>query len=333
MSRARRRLLWVAGGVLLLAVLGPLLAPNAPTSQFPDRAYAPPMRVHLIHEGSLRAPFVYRQVLVDRLLRQYADDTAVPVPLRWFRRGLASIDEAQGPLLLLGADSLGRDMLSRLLHGARWSLGVALAGLIGALALGTVVGALAGATGGRVEAVLMWCADFVLALPGAYLVLVLRGLLPPVLTPWKILGFMSLLLAASAWPHVARGVRAIVATERQREYAEAARAAGAGRWRIAWTLLPAARGFLLVEIVLLLPALLVAEATISFLGLGFPDTTASWGTMLEAAYNPGLLADAPWLLAPAAAIFLVTLAAQLAQPRASESGPAADPSTASPAVV
>ena len=331
-SRARRRLIWIAVSALLLAVLGPALAPNTPTAQFADRAYAPPMRVHLFHQGSLRAPFVYRQVLVDRVSRQYADDTAVPVSLRWLRHGLASVDEAQGPLLLLGADSLGRDMLSRVLHGARWSLGVALTGLAGALALGILVGALAGATGGRVEAVLMWCADFVLALPGTYLVLVLRGMLPPVLTPWEILGFMSLLMAASAWPHVARGVRAIVATERQREYAEAARAAGAGRWRIAWTLLPAARGFLLVEVVLLLPALLVAEATISFLGLGFPDSSASWGTMLEAAYNPQLLAEAPWLLAPAAAIFLVTLAAQIAQPRASEPDPAAAPSGASPAV-
>jgi peptide/nickel transport system permease protein len=333
MSRARRRLYWVAGSALLLAVLGPILAPNPPTAQFEDRAYAPPMRVHLFHQGSLRAPFVYRQVLVDRLSRQFADETAVPVPLRWFQHGLVSIDQTQGPLLLIGADPLGRDMLSRLLYGARWSLGVALAGLVGALALGTFVGALAGATGGRVEAVLMWCADFVLALPGAYLVLVLRGMLPPVLTPWKILGVMSLLLAASAWPHVARGVRAIVATERQRDYAEAARAAGAGRWRIAWTLLPAARGFLLVEIVLLLPALLVAEATISFLGLGFPATSASWGTMLDDAANPRLLAEAPWLLAPAAAIFLVTLAAQLAQPPAREFGPAAAPSAASPAVV
>jgi peptide/nickel transport system permease protein len=332
MPRARRRLFWVTGAVLIAAVLGPILAPNTPTAQFTDRAYAPPMRLRLVHDGALRGPFVYRQVLVDRVSRQYTNDTALPVPVRWFRRGLVSIDEDHGPLLLLGADALGRDTLSRLLHGARWSLGVALGGLIGALVLGTFVGGLAGATGGRVEAVLMWSADFVLALPGAYLVLVLRGLLPDVLAPMQILVLLSLLLAASAWPHVARGVRAIVATERQREYVEAARAAGAGTWRIGWTLLDAARGFLLVEIVLLLPALLVAEATISFLGLGFPDTSASWGTLLSDAANPQVLAEAPWLLAPAAAIFMVTLAAQIAQPRATAATSAA-PSGASPAVV
>ena len=311
----------------MLTIAGPALAPNTPTDQFADRAYAPPMRVRLIHDGALHAPFVYRQVLVNRLSRQYATDTTEPIPLRWFDRGLVSIDGGHGPLLLLGADALGRDTLSRLLHGARWSLGAALAGLVGALVLGVLVGGFAGASGGRVDAVLMWGADFVLALPGAYLVLVLRGLLSPVLTPGQILGMLSLLLAGSAWPHVARGVRAIVASERQRDYAEAARAAGAGRWRIAWSLLPAARGFLLVEVVLLLPALLVAEATISFLGLGFPDTSASWGTLLTDAASVNVLAEAPWMFAPAAAIFLVTLAAQLAQPRA---GAAAVAAAASP---
>ena len=331
MSRARRSLFWLTGAALFLAVAGPALAPNNTTSQFADRAYAPQMRVRFVHEGSLHAPFVYRQVLVNRVARQYEDDVTAPITLRWFRHGLVSIDEAQGPLLLLGADALGRDTLSRLLHGARWSLGAALAGLAGALVLGIVVGGLAGASGGRVDAVLMWSADFVLALPGAYLVLVLRGLLPGVPPPPQILGLLALLMAASAWPHVARGVRAIVATERQQDYAEAARAAGAGTWRIARSLLPAARGFLLVEIVLLLPALLVAEATISYLGLGFPETNASWGTMLIDAASVTVVTEAPWLLAPAAAIFVVTLAAQLAQPSASVVSPAIERKAPSPA--
>src|SRR4029077_15058912 len=91
---------------------------------------------------------------------------------------------------------------------------------------------------------------------------------------------MGGLFAVSAWPHVARGVRAIVAAERTRDYAEAARASGAGPLRVAWHLVPAARGFLAVQIVLLVPALLVAEATVSYFGLGFVEPSASWGTML-----------------------------------------------------
>ena len=314
-TRLARRLVWLAVFVFATAAAGPWLAPNEPTTQFADRTYAPPMRVRVWHDGSLRAPFVYRQVLTNRLSRVYDVDTSAPVALRWFRHGLVSIDDAHGPLLLLGGDQLGRDTFSRLLNGARWSLGVALAGLAGALILGVLIGGLAGALGRRTDAVLMWGADFVMALPGAYLVLVLRGMLSPVLSDWQVFMVLSLLLAASTWPHVARGVRAILSTERGRDYAEAARAAGAGRWRLIANLLPATRGFILVEVVLLLPALLIAEATISYLGLGFRDGSASWGTMLTDASNVNLLTEAPWLFAPAVAIVMVTLAAQLAHPR------------------
>ena len=157
----------------------------------------------------------------------------------------------------------------------------------------------------------MLVADFIVVLPGAYLVLVLRGLLPIVLEPDTVFVLMTGLFAVSAWPHVARGVRAIVAAERTRDYAEAARASGAGPLRVAWHLLPAARGFLAVQIVLLVPALLVAEATVSYFGLGFVEPTASWGTMLQDAGNVALMADTPWLLAPAVAIFVVVLSLNL----------------------
>ena len=139
----------------------------------------------------------------------------------------------------------------------------------------------------------------------------LRGVLPQVLSTAEVFAIMSVLFAVAAWPHVARGVRAIVAVERTREYADAARAAGAGPVRLVRHLLPAARGFLAVEIVLLVPALLVAEATVSYLGLGFPKPGASWGTMLQDAANVRVMAEAPWMLAPAAALFLVVLGVQL----------------------
>jgi peptide/nickel transport system permease protein len=307
-----------SAGIALLGVIGvvvlfaPVLSPNSPTAQFDDRAYAPPMRIHVRDHAGFHAPFVYRQVLDDRLMRRYHEDPTSRLPLAWLTNGrLVSLPAGQGPLLLLGGDALGRDLFARLLHGSRWSLGVALAGVLGALALGALVGGLAGATGGRADAVLMLLADFLLVLPGAYLVLVLRGVLPLVLSSAQVFWLMAGLFAIAGWPHVARGVRAIVLTERAQEYAEAARAAGAGAFRLLGHLLPAARGFLAVEIVLLVPALLVAEATISFLGLGFPPPTASWGTLLQDAANIRLLADAPWILSPALALFLVVLGVQL----------------------
>lgn len=298
--------------IALLALLAPVLSPNDPNSQFQDRAYAPPMRIRLSDADGLRAPFVYRQVLENRLARQFREDTASPLTVRWFLNGrLVSLAPSEGPLLLMGGDALGRDLFSRLLHAARLSLALAALGVAGALILGALVGGLAGSAGGAVESGLMFVTDFFLVLPGAYLVLVLRGVLPLVLSAREVFVLMTFLFALAAWPHAARGVRAIVATERQRDYAMAARAAGAGPVRLLRHLLPAARGFLGVEVLLLIPALLVAEATVSYLGLGFPIPTASLGTMLQDAARVSLMREAPWLLAPAVTLFLVVLAVQL----------------------
>ena len=312
-QRWSRRAGAAALGVIALAsVAAPALAPNPPETPLADRAYAPPTRLRIWHDGALRAPFFYAQELEDRLRRQYRDDVTRPIAVRWFRDGrLFSSDADEAPLLILGADALGRDVFARLLHGARLSLGVAALGVVGALAIGALVGGLAGSTGGVTEHALMLLADFVIVLPAAYLVLVLRGLLPLVLSAGAVFGILAVLFAVAAWPHAARGVRAIVAAERARDYAEAARAAGAGRLRLARHLLPAARGFLAVELALLLPALLVAEATVSYLGLGFPEPVASWGTLLHDAASVRVMAEAPWLLAPALALFVTVLAVQL----------------------
>jgi len=307
-----QRLAWAIVGLMTCGALAaPGISPHAPHEQFSDRSYAPPTRVHLRHGDTWHAPFVYRQVLVDRVNRQFADDTSHRVPLRWFRGGtLVSVNAEDGPLLWLGADGLGRDVWSRLWHGARLSLGVAFAGAIGALLVGTLLGAMAGAARGLTDTGITAVADFVVVLPAVYLVLVLRSAMPLVLDTPVIFLVLTLLFALAGWPHVARGVRAIVATERQRDYAEAARAAGAGRLRLLGHLVPASYGFLRTELVLLVPALLVAESTISFLGLGFPEPVPSWGLMLRAASSVSAMQTAPWMLSPAVFLFVGVLALQ-----------------------
>jgi peptide/nickel transport system permease protein len=292
------------------AIAAPALTPHRPERQFAE-FYAPPMPPRVRDaEGRWRLPFVYPVRLVDRLERRYEIDRSRPVPIRWLANGvLVSIDERHGPWFPLGSDAVGRDVFARLVYGARYSLGLALGAAVAAIALGALLGAVAGFTGGRVDEALMAFADFVLVLPAIYVVLALRAAMPLVLSPVQVFWILSGVLALAGWPFAARGVRALVATERLKEYAEAACAAGAGPWRILLRhLLPATRGFLVVQGLLLLPAFILAEATLSYVGLGFPDPTASWGQMLRDAGRGRAFADAPWLLAPAGAIVITILA-------------------------
>ncbi len=318
--RAARLGRWLLAAVAATALAAPALATNDPSQQFPDRAYAPPTLPRVLDEaGRWHAPFVYPLQLVDRLGRRYAEDRTQRVTLRWFSDGrLVSSGDPGTSWLPLGGDALGRDVFARVLRGAQLSLGVALAAVLGALCLGAMVGALAGFAGGRLDDALMRVADFVLVLPGIYVVLALRAAMPLVLTTAQVFWTVAGVLALAGWPYPARGVRALVAAERGKEYAEAARAAGAGSWRILLRhLLPATRGFLIVQATLLLPAFILAEATLSYVSLGFPEPVPSWGVMLQEAARAGALLDAPWLLAPAAGIVTTVLSVHLAAGRAS----------------
>lgn len=308
-----------AGLVLLvlvaaLTLVAPVVAPNPPDMAFRDRSFAPPSRIHVVDPaGNLVAPFTYPQRLISRLERRYEEDRSKPQPIRWLHNGrLATVTSEGSPLMLLGADSAGRDIFARLLHGARTSLALALVGTLGALAIGMLVGGVAGYSGGVPDEVLSRIADFVIVLPAIYVVLALRAVMPLVLPDRAVFAMMAGIFALVGWPFVARGVRAIIVAERNSEYAQAASALGASHARMLRRhLLPATSGFLAVQATLLLPAFILAEATMSYVGLGFSDRTTSWGTMLLDASNVALLADVPWALAPAAAIFIVVLAVNL----------------------
>ena len=320
---ARRRALPLGrhAGVVLAALLaafaiaGPWMTRNGPAEQFAESVYAPPMWPRIVDDsGSLRLPFVYPLRLENRLEGRYSEDRTRPMPLRLFRDGaLISVDPAHGsPWFPLGADALGRDQFARLASGTRLSLGVALGAALGALLIGALVGGLAGFVGGFLDDRLMRVADVIVALPAVYVVLALRASMPLVLTTPQVFWTMVIVLALVGWPFPARGVRAVVATERMREYAEAARALGASRTRLLLRhLLPAARGFLIVQTTLLVPAFVLAEATLSFVGLGFSEPIPSWGAMLRDVGRGRAIVEAPWLLAPAVAIVLSALAVNL----------------------
>jgi peptide/nickel transport system permease protein len=275
------------------AAIAPRLAPYDPGRVFAGYPFAPPMRPHLVDDrGVWHAPFAYPIALADPIERRYVEDRSRRIS--W---------GSSEPWFPLGSDDLARDVFSRVLAGARLSLGVSLLAAVFAIVIGGAVGATAGYAGGWAETWLMRVADLILILPIIYVVLALRGVLPLKLSSPQIFTSLVGVFALVGWPSVARGVRGIVVSERQAEYVEAARALGASGWRIVMRhLLPATRGFLGVQATLLVPAFIMSEATLSFAGLGFMPPTPSWGAMLQAAASIQTAADTPWLLAPAAAI-------------------------------
>ena len=295
--------------VVLIAVAAPWLAPNPPDRQFNTYFYAPPTNLHFdAGDGA----YFYPLRVVSRLERRFEEIRDRPVRVAWFSGHLMASTDEREPLLLLGADSYGRDIFSRLLYGSRASLGLALFATAAAMIIGVVIGGVAGYAGGVVDELLSRLSDFVLVLPAIYVVLALRAVMPLVLPPRDVFLLLVGIFGLVGWPIVARGVRGIIVSEREREYVTAGRALGAGPVRLlAVHLLPATRGYLATQATLLLPAFILAEATLSYVGLGFPDTVPTWGTMLHDASNVALLGDAPWMLAPAAAIFVVVLAVNL----------------------
>ena len=303
-----------AGAIVLLAVIlaaaaAPWLAPNEPNQRFEQLMSAPPTRVHVAGGGH-----IYPQRVVSLRERTFTEDRSRTVPLRWFADGrLVTADPATGaPLLLLGADGYGRDIFSRLLYGARATLLVAVIATLGATLLGALIGGISGHSAGWLDAALSRITEFVLVLPAIYVALSLRAVMPLVLSATTVFLLLTGIFTLLGWPVVARGVRAIVLAERERDYAMAARAAGAGTTRLlSRHLLPAASGYILTQATLLFPAFILAEATMSFVGLGFPTDVATWGTMLQEAANVATLGDAPWALAPAFAIFAVVLGVNL----------------------
>lgn len=304
-------------GVVLLGVIvaavaaAPLLAPNPPDHQFTNLAYLPPMLPRVIDDQGLRRPFVYPWLMSDRLTRQFKLDTSRPREIELFKNGHVASTSPE-PWFLLGGDPLGRDVFSRLLSGGRLSLGVATLAVLLSLGLGAALGALAGFAGGRVDRMITAVADLVVVLPLLYVVVTLRAAMPLRLDAGPIFWTMVAVMGLATWPVPARGVRAIVAAERQQPYAESAYAVGAGPLRILLRhLLPAAAGHLGIQGLLLFPAFIFAEATLSFVGLGFATPTASWGSMLHDAAGIAAITEAPWLMSPAAAIVLTVVAIQL----------------------
>ncbi len=217
---------------------------------------------------------------------------------------LTRIARPPGGQNLLGTDAVGRDVLSRLIYGARVSLSVGVVAVTIYMTIGFLLGAVAGYVGGWVDTILMRFTDVVLCFPTFVLILILVGMLGP------NIGNVMLVIGLFGWPGVARLVRGQVLQLRELDYVRAAEMLGARRWYVLWKhILPNVIGPLTVAATLGIASAILTEAGLSFLGLGVVQPTPSWGAMLNEARSPALLATKPWLwLAPGVTISLAVLA-------------------------
>jgi peptide/nickel transport system permease protein len=218
------------------------------------------------------------------------------------------VDEPPSPFHLLGTDGLGRDVLSRTLHAARFTLLTAGSGVLLAVLFGSAAGAFAGLVGGLWDRLVMRAAELFMALPALYLILGLRNLFPGSIGTFEAGLIVVISLAAVGWSGVARLVRGQALAIREEAYVAAAQAAGASRFRLLRVhLLGILQPFVLLQLGLHLPYFLLGEVTLSFLGLGLAEPAPSFGNMLSGAVaDASFLGARWWTWAPPA--LLLTLA-------------------------
>ena len=289
-------------------------APYDPTEQDRTRPYLPPMRLHFLdNRGHFHArPFAYALRLAEGSFDQYEEDRRRGVPLKFIVGGpnyrvlgvlpsrLHLFGAENERIYLLGSDAYGRDQLSRFLYGGRVSL---FAGLLGAgvtVLLGLCVGAAAGYFGGWRDDLLMRLAELFMALPWLYLLFALRAFLPLAVGPLEAFFLIVAVLGAVGWARPARLVRGVVLSAKERDFVRAAQGFGASNgYLLRRHILPATSSVLLTQAAILIPQFILAEMTLSFLGLGVPEPVPSWGNLLSSLQQYSVLVSYWWMYLPA----------------------------------
>jgi peptide/nickel transport system permease protein len=329
-TQLKKSPLAIAGGTVLaifyvLAAFAPFAAPYPQEEMDRTKYFHPPQTLHWVRaDGSFSIrPFVREMRLVDVGSFRYEEDSGRELPLRFFVRGYSYVlfglipsnlhlygVDPPGRVQLLGTDSAGRDLVSRLLYGARISLTVGLVGIAISFTLGLLLGGIAGYFGGPVDTIIMRFTELLLSIPSLYLIIALRAVFPIDLPSHQVYLGIVAILAFIGWAGLARVIRGLVLSMRKNDYVTAAEALGFGRLRvIARHVLPNTMSYVIVAATLSIPGYILGEVVLSFLGVGVQEPSASWGNMLNQARSIRALTSFPWLLlVPGAAIFTTVMA-------------------------
>jgi peptide/nickel transport system permease protein len=319
MGKKQRLFLWIVllGAAHLVIACAGFFGPYDPSVQDRDRPYAPPMRAHWVDvDGHFHLrPFVYALEINERSFDEYRMDTSHQIPLHFFVSGARyellgviplrlHLFGAEGaPVFLLGSDGYGRDLFSRTIYGGQVSL---LAGLLAtglALSFGLLIGTLAGYLGGWADEILMRLAELFLALPWIYLLFAVRAFLPLSVSPLQAFLLVVILIGTVGWARPARLIRGIVLSSKEREYVRAARGFGATNiYLMRHHILPQTWSVVLTQAAVLVPQYVLAEVTLSFLGLGVPEPTPTWGNLLTSLQQYSVLTSYWWMYLPGLAM-------------------------------
>ncbi len=328
--RFRKNRIGMVGGVvvglfLLTAVFASFLANMSITGQSAAHVLAPPQRIHLFDEGRLSRPFIYnlqKHRDPETLALSYTEDTSRKYHLRFFVRGfsyrflwvipsdlhLFGVEEG-GRLSLLGTDTLGRDLYSRLLVGSQVSLSVPFVGVGLSMLIGTILGVISGYFGGRVDHYIQRSIEILLSFPSLPLWMALAAAMPVTMASTTRYVLIVVILSLIGWGSLARVVRGKVLQYRGEEYVAAAEMSGSGLGRIIFRhLIPGTLSHLIVSATLGIPGMILGESSLSFLGVGITPPLTSWGLLLSDAQKTEVLVNHQWLMIPGLLITVIVLA-------------------------
>jgi peptide/nickel transport system permease protein len=325
----RHRVAVVSGAILLVlyvvVLFSEVLAPYGVDTRHVDFIYAPPMRVRLFYDGRLVSPYVlghdYHLDMND-LRRVYTPDWNKRQTIRFFCRGTPYhfwgvipgdfhlfCPAPGGQLFLLGTDRLGRDMLSRMIYGARLSLTIGLLGVAVSFTLGIIIGGIAGYYGGWTDILIQRGIEVIQSIPHLPLWMALSAILPVAWSPVLVYAGITVILGLIEWTHLARAVRGKLLALREEDFCTAAVLMGARPARIIGRhLLPSFMSHLIASATLVIPSMILGETALSFLGIGLRPPMTSWGVLLSEAQNINVVALYPWLMLPVAAVIVSVLA-------------------------